>query len=52
LGHRAVLTAEGRLEFETDQVKQVAEMIERAHAESMEGTFVLSRDMDELNYAL
>jgi hypothetical protein len=28
------------------------EMIEKAHAESEEGTFVPSRDMDELNYAL
>jgi hypothetical protein len=27
-------------------------MIEKAHAESEEGTFVPSRDMDELNYAL
>jgi hypothetical protein len=52
LGHGVVLTAEGRLEFETNQVKQVAEMIEKAHAESEEGTFVPSRDMDELNYAL
>jgi hypothetical protein len=33
-------------------VKQVVEMIEKAHAESEEGTFVPSRDMDELNYAL
>jgi hypothetical protein len=30
----------------------VAEMIEKAHVESEEGTFVPSRDMDELNYAL
>jgi hypothetical protein len=52
LGHGAVLTAEGRLEFKTDKVKKVAEMIEKAHAESEEGTFVPSRDMDELNYAL
>jgi phenylpyruvate tautomerase PptA (4-oxalocrotonate tautomerase family) len=52
LGHGVVLTAEGRFEFKTDQVKQVAEMIEKAHGESKEGTFVLSRDMDELNYAL
>jgi hypothetical protein len=52
LGHWAVLTAEGRLEFKTDKVKQVAEMIEKAHAESGEGTFVPSMDMDELNYAL
>jgi hypothetical protein len=34
LGHGAVLTAEGRLEFEINKVKQVAEMIEKAHAES------------------
>jgi hypothetical protein len=27
-------------------------MIEKAHAESEEGTFVSSRDMDELNYVL
>jgi hypothetical protein len=27
-------------------------MIDKAHAESEEGTFVPSRDMDELNYAL
>jgi hypothetical protein len=27
-------------------------MIEKAHAESEEGTFVPSRDMDEVNYAL
>jgi hypothetical protein len=27
-------------------------MIEKAHAESDEGTFVPSRDMDKLNYAL
>jgi hypothetical protein len=27
LGHGAVLTAEGRLEFKTDKVKEVAEMI-------------------------
>jgi hypothetical protein len=52
LGHWAILTAEGRLEFKTDKVKQVAEMIEKAHAELEEGTFVPSRDMDELNYAL
>jgi hypothetical protein len=52
LGHGAILTAEGRLEFKTDKVKQVVEMIEKAHAELEEGTFVLSRDMDELNYAL
>jgi dTDP-D-glucose 4,6-dehydratase len=52
LGHIAVLTTEGRLEFKTDKVKEVAEMIEKAHAESEEGTFVPSRDMDELNYEL
>jgi hypothetical protein len=28
------------------------EMIEKANAESEEGTFVPSRDMDELNHAL
>jgi hypothetical protein len=33
-------------------VKQVADMIEKAHAELEEGTFVSSRDMDELNYML
>jgi dTDP-D-glucose 4,6-dehydratase len=27
-------------------------MIDKAHAKSEEGTFVSSRDMDELNYAL
>jgi dTDP-D-glucose 4,6-dehydratase len=52
LGPGAVLTAVGRLEIKTDKVKQVAEMIEKAHAESEEDTFVPSRDMDELNYAL
>jgi hypothetical protein len=52
LGHGAVLIAKGRLEFKTDNVKEVAEMIEKAHAESEEGTFVPSRDMDELNYVL
>jgi hypothetical protein len=52
LGHGAVLTAEGGLEFKTDKVKEVAEMIEKAHAKSKEGTFVPSRNMDELNYAL
>jgi hypothetical protein len=52
LGHGAILTAEGRLEFQTDKVKQVVEIIEKAHAESEQGTFVLSRDMDELNYVL
>jgi dTDP-D-glucose 4,6-dehydratase len=40
------------LELKIDQVKQVVEMIEKAHAELVEGTFVPSRDMDELNYAL
>jgi hypothetical protein len=49
LGHGAVLIAESRLEFKTDQVKQVVEMIEKSHAEPEEGTFVPSRDMDELN---
>jgi hypothetical protein len=52
LDYGAILTAEGRLEFKTDKVKEVAEMIEKAHVESEEGTFVPSRDMDELNYAL
>jgi hypothetical protein len=52
LGHGAVLTAEGKLEFKTDKVKQVVEMIDKAHAESEEVTFVPSRDMDELNYVL
>jgi hypothetical protein len=52
LGHGAVLTAEGRLEFRIDKVKEVVEMIEKAHIELGEGTFVSSRDMDELNYAL
>jgi hypothetical protein len=51
LGHGAILTAQARLEFKNAKVKQVAEMIENAHAESEEGTFVPSRDMDELNYA-
>jgi dTDP-D-glucose 4,6-dehydratase len=40
------------LEFKIDKVKQVVKMIEKAHAESEEATFVPSRDMDELNYAL
>jgi hypothetical protein len=40
------------MEFKTDKVKEVAEMIEKAHAKLEEGTFVLSRDMNELNYAL
>jgi hypothetical protein len=52
LGRGAVLTAKGRLEFKTNKVKQVAEMIEKAHVESEEGTFVPSRDIDELNYVL
>jgi hypothetical protein len=52
LGHGAVLTAVGRLEFKTDKVKEVVEMIEKAHVESEEGTFMPSRDMDELNYVL
>jgi hypothetical protein len=52
LGHGAILTVEGRLEFKTDKVKEVAEMIEKPHAESEQGTFVPSRDTDELNYAL
>jgi hypothetical protein len=52
LGHGAILTAEGRLEFKIDKMKQVTEMIEKTHAESEEGIFVPSRDMDELNYAL
>jgi hypothetical protein len=50
LGHGAILITEGRLEFKTDKVKQVAEMIEKSHAESEEGTFVPSSD--ELNYVL
>jgi hypothetical protein len=29
-----VLTIEGRMEFKTDEVKEVAEMIKKAHAES------------------
>jgi hypothetical protein len=33
-------------------VNELVEMIEKAHAESEEGTFVPSRDMDELNYTL
>jgi hypothetical protein len=40
------------MEFKTNKVKEVAEMIEKAHAISEEGTFVPSRDMDELNYVL
>jgi hypothetical protein len=40
------------LKFKTDKVKQVVEMIKKAHAESEEGTFVPPRDMDELNYVL
>jgi hypothetical protein len=52
LGHGAILITEGRLEFKTDKVKQVAEMIEKSHVESEEGTFVPSRDIDELNCVL
>jgi hypothetical protein len=52
LDHGVVFTVEGKLEFKTDKVKQVAEMIDKAHARSEEGVFVPSRDMDELNYAL
>jgi hypothetical protein len=52
LGHGDVLTAEGRMEFKTNKVKEVAEMIEKARVESEECTFVPSRDIDELNYAL
>jgi hypothetical protein len=52
LGHGAVLTAEGRLEFKTDKVKKVVEMIVNAHVELGEGRFVPSIDMDELDYAL
>jgi hypothetical protein len=52
LGHGAVLTAGGRLEFKTDKEKEVVVMIKKAHSESGEGTFVPSRDMDELNYTL
>jgi hypothetical protein len=52
LDNGAILIGEDRLEFKTDKVKEVVEMIEKVHAESGEGTFVSSRDMDELNYAL
>jgi dTDP-D-glucose 4,6-dehydratase len=52
LGHGVVLTVEGRLEFKTGKVKEVVEMTEKAHAKSEDGTFVPSRNMDELNYAL
>jgi hypothetical protein len=52
LGHGAILAAKGRMEFKINKVKQEVEMIEKAHAESEEGTFVPSRNMDELNYAL
>jgi hypothetical protein len=52
LGHGVVLITKGRLEFKTDKVKEVAEMIEKAHTESKQGTFVPFRNMDELNYAL
>jgi hypothetical protein len=40
------------MEFKTDEVNEVAEMIEKTHAKLEEGTFVPSRNMDELNYAL
>jgi dTDP-D-glucose 4,6-dehydratase len=40
------------LEFKTDKVKQVTVMINKAHDESEEVTFVPSRDMNELNYVL
>jgi hypothetical protein len=40
------------LEFKTDKVKQVAEMIEKTHIESEVGTFLPPTDMDELNHAL
>jgi hypothetical protein len=40
------------LEFKIDKMKQVTEMIDKAHAESEEGIFVPFRDMNELNYAL
>jgi hypothetical protein len=52
LGHGVVLIAEGGLEFKFDKMKQVAGMIEKAHAKSEKGTFVPSLDMDELNYLL
>jgi hypothetical protein len=52
LGHGDVLTGEGGLEFKTDKMKQVAEMIDKAHAESEKYTFEPSRDMYELNYVL
>jgi hypothetical protein len=52
LGHGVVLTSKGGLEFKTDKVKKVTEMIEKTHAESEEGTFVPSRDMGEPNYVL
>jgi hypothetical protein len=52
LGHGDVLTGEDGLEFKTDKMKQVAEMIDKAHAESEEYTFEPSRDMYELNYVL
>jgi hypothetical protein len=52
LSHGDVLTAEGRLEFKTNKVKKVVEMIDKAHAKSEEDTFVPYRDMDELNYVL
>jgi hypothetical protein len=40
------------LEFNIDKVKQVVEMIDKAHTELEEGAFLPSKDMDELNYAL
>jgi hypothetical protein len=52
LDHGVVLITKGRLEFKTDKVKEVAEMIEKSHIESKQGTFVPFRNMDELNYAL
>jgi hypothetical protein len=52
LSHGVFLTAKGKLEFNIDKVKQVAEMIDKAHTELEEGAFLPSKDMDELNYAL
>jgi dTDP-D-glucose 4,6-dehydratase len=52
LDRGVILVVEGRLEFKANKVKEVVEMIEKTHAESEEGTFVQSRDMDDLNYAL
>jgi hypothetical protein len=40
------------LEFKNHKVKKVAEMVDKAHAKSEEGTFVPSSGMDDLNYAL